>query len=265
MRASQTLIHTLREDPSDAATASHRLLLRAGLAHKLGSGLYHLLPLGLRSLRKIEAVVRSEMDRAGALEIQAPILIPAELWEKSGRWNLMGKELFRLQDRHANWNILGPTHEESVTELFTHVLHSHKELPKNIYQIHSKFRDEIRPRFGMIRSREFIMKDAYSFHMDEECLEKTYQKMRHAYRQIFARLGLDTLNVEADSGAMGGQASEEFMVPAEVGEEVLLVSEDFKYRSNQEKTPVEYEQKGSAGLQQTTQKNSKLKKSTLPK
>ena len=264
MRASQTLLHTLREDPGDALTASHRLLLRAGLAYKLGAGLYHLLPLGLRSFRKIEAIVRSEMDQAGALEIQAPILIPAELWQRSGRWDAMGKELFRLQDRHANWNALGPTHEESFSELFSNLLRSHKDLPKNIYQIHTKFRDEIRPRFGMIRAREFVMKDAYSFHLDEECLEKGYQTMRRAYRRIFARLDLDTLSVEADTGSMGGQASEEFMVPAEIGEEVLLVSEDGRYRSNQEKTPVIYEKRRTAKLE-AAQDKSKLKKIHTPK
>ena len=263
MRASQTLLHTLREDPGDALTASHRLLLRAGLVHKLGAGLYHLLPLGLRSLRKIEALVRSEMNKAGALEIQTPILIPAELWQRSGRWDAMGKELFRLQDRHANWNVLGPTHEESFSELCSTLLRSYKDLPKNMYQIHTKFRDEIRPRFGMIRAREFIMKDAYSFHLDEECLEKSYQIMRRSYRRIFARLGLDTLSVEADSGSMGGQSSEEFMVPAEIGEEVLLVSEDGVYRSNQERTPLVYEKRSTAKLE-ATQDSSQLKKIHTP-
>lgn len=247
MKASHFLIPTLREDPQDAQVASHRLMLRAGLVRKLGAGLYYLLPAGLRVIRKIENIVREEMNRSGALEFQLPVLIPSELWETSGRWNTMGKEMFRIQDRHEVWNVLGPTHEESFTELMQQILRSYRDLPVNVYQIHTKFRDEIRPRFGVIRSREFIMKDAYSFHADEESLDATYQEMRRTYRRIFQRAGLETVPVEADSGAMGGSGSEEFMVPSEIGEEVLLLSD--KYRSNQEKTPVIYEESLEAGAE----------------
>ncbi len=237
MRASKLLIHTLRDTPADAVLASHRLMLRAGLVSKLGSGLYHMLPMGLRVFRKIENIIREEMNDAGAQEFVLPILIPAELWETSGRWNVMGKEMFRVKDRHETWNVLGPTHEESFTDVMKGILKSYRDLPVNVYQIHTKFRDEIRPRFGVMRSREFVMKDAYSFHKDEECLGRTYQVMRKAYRNIFGRLGLETIPVEADTGAMGGSKSEEFMVPSEVGEETLLISAGKKYYSNQEKTP----------------------------
>lgn len=233
---------TRREDPQDAQVDSHRLMVRAGLIEKLGSGLYHILPMGLRSLRKIERIIREEMDRTGAYEFELPILVPATLWEKSGRWHVMGKEMFRLKDRHENWNVLGPTHEETFTELMSGLLKSYRDLPVNVYQIHTKFRDEIRPRFGVIRSREFIMKDAYSFHNDQESLNSTYDDMRLAYRRIFARAGLETIPVEADTGAMGGSGSEEFMVASKIGEETLLLSESGSYRSNQEKTPVIYEE-----------------------
>ncbi|MBU44358.1 MAG: proline--tRNA ligase [Spirochaetaceae bacterium] len=245
MKASRFLIPTLREDPQDAQVASHRLMLRAGLVRKVGAGLYHLLPAGLRVIRKIESIVREEMNRSGALEFQLPVLIPSDLWEKSGRWETMGKEMFRIQDRHEVWNVLGPTHEESFTDLMQQILRSYRDLPVNVYQIHTKFRDEIRPRFGVIRSREFIMKDAYSFHADEQSLDETYQEMRRTYRRIFQRAGLETVPVEADSGAMGGSGSEEFMVPSEIGEEVLLLSKE--YRGNQEKTPVIYEESLEAG------------------
>ena len=240
MLASRSLIATLRDDPGDAVVASHRLMLRAGLVRKLGAGLYHFLPLGLRVFRKIETIIREEMNAAGALEFQLPILTPSELWEQSGRWDKMGKEMFRVKDRHEVWNVLGPTHEESFSSLVADLIKSYRDLPLNVYQIHTKFRGEIRPRFGVIRSREFCMKDAYSFDLDDAALDVTYQKMRVAYRRIFARLGLHTIPVEADSGAMGGTGSEEFMVPSEIGEETLLISEKGEYRSNQEKTPVVY-------------------------
>lgn len=233
-------LYTKREDPQDAVVASHKLMIRAGLVEKSGSGLYHILPLGLRVLRKIEAIVREEMDRTGALEFQLPVLVPAEIWKTSGRWFVMGKEMFRIKDRHDNDMLLGPTHEESFTELMKRFLRSYKDLPVNVYQIHTKFRDEIRPRYGVIRSREFLMKDAYSFHLDESSLNETYEIMRKTYRRIFARVGLETVPVEADTGAMGGSASEEFMVLSSIGEETLLINEDFSYRSNQEKTPVIY-------------------------
>jgi len=199
-------------------------MLRAGVISKLGSGLYHMLPMGLRSFRKVENVIRQEMNQAGALEFVLPVLIPSDLWETSGRFGLMGKEMFRLKDRHEAWNVLGPTHEESFTDLMKGILKSYRDLPVNVYQIHTKFRDEIRPRFGVMRSREFVMKDAYSFHKDLASLEETYQKMRTAYRSIFSRLGIETIPVEADTGTMGGSRSEEFMVPSEVGEETLLIS-----------------------------------------
>lgn len=234
------LFSTRRHDPQDAQVDSHRLMIRAGLIEKLGAGLYHILPMGLRSLRKIENIIRQEIDRTGAYEFELPILVPASLWQKSGRYDIMGKELFRIKDRHDNWNVLGPTHEETFTDLLSNLIKSYKELPINVYQIHTKFRDEIRPRYGVIRSREFIMKDAYSFHIDQESLNQTYQDMRLAYRRIFARTGLETIPVEADTGAMGGSGSEEFMVPSQIGEETLLLNESRSYRSNQEKTPVVY-------------------------
>ena len=231
---------TRREDPQDAQIDSHRLMVRAGLIDKLGSGLYNVLPMGLRSLRKIEAIIREEMNRTGAYEFELPILVPASLWQKSGRYDVMGKELFRIKDRHDTWNVLGPTHEETFTQLMSGLLKSYKDLPVNVYQIHTKFRDEIRPRYGVIRSREFIMKDAYSFHADFESLNQTYDAMRLAYRRIFSRCGIETIPVEADTGSMGGAGSEEFMVPSVIGEETLLLSESRSYRSNQEKTPVLY-------------------------
>jgi len=238
MKSTEFFIRTFREAPADATIASHRLLVQAGLIRKQGSGHYHLLPAGLRSIRKVEAVIREEMNAAGAIEFQLPQMIPAELWQKSGRYQAMGKELFRLADRHGNWNVMGPTHEESFTDLLCGLVRSYKELPLNLYQIQTKFRDEIRPRYGMIRSREFIMKDAYSFHRDEKNLREIYEVMRRAYRKIFERLSLGTIAVEADSGAMGGARSEEFMIACDVGEEVLLVGPD--YAGNREKTSVEY-------------------------
>ncbi|GIX42664.1 MAG: proline--tRNA ligase [Leptospiraceae bacterium] len=233
-------IYTRREDPQDAVVASHKLMIRAGLIEKLGSGLYNILPLGLKVINKIEQVVREEMNAIGSLEFQLPVLVPAELWKKSGRWSIMGKEMFRLKDRHNNDLVLGPTHEETFTELIKGFIKSYKDLPLTVYQIHTKFRDEIRPRFGVIRSREFIMKDAYSFHIDWQSLDETYQLMRKAYRKIFARVGLETIPVEADTGAMGGSDSEEFMVPSHIGEEILLLNDDLSYKSNREKTPVIY-------------------------
>ncbi|MDH5657489.1 MAG: proline--tRNA ligase, partial [Spirochaetia bacterium] len=243
MKASSYLLSTLREDPQDAVLISHKLMLRAGLIKKVGSGLYHILPMGLRVLRKVEGIIREEMNAAGAVEFLLPILTPGELWEKSGRWEGMGKEMFRLKDRHDTWNVLGPTHEEAFTSLMADLLKSYRDLPKNVYQMHTKFRDEIRPRFGVMRSREFVMKDAYSFDLDETGLDVSYQTMRQTYRKIFSRAGLKTLPVDADTGAIGGSASEEFMVPSEVGEDVILVSEKEKYRGNQEKTPVIYKEK----------------------
>lgn len=238
MRASSYLIPTTKDDPQDAVVSSHKLMMRAGLVRKTSSGLYAYLPMGLRILKKIENIIREEMDKAGALEFQLPILTPSEIWKESGRWEKMGKEMFRLRDRHDNESCLGPTHEESFCFLVKPMVRSYKDLPLNVYQIHTKFRDEIRPRFGVIRSREFTMKDAYSFHLDEESLDTTYQLMRQTYRKIFARLGLSTIPVQADSGNMGGSASEEFMVVSPIGEETLTICSSCGYSGNIEKTPV---------------------------
>ncbi|TGK78009.1 proline--tRNA ligase [Leptospira montravelensis] len=243
MKASSYLIPTAKEDPQDAVVASHKLMTRAGLIRKSAAGLYSYLPLGLRILKKIEGIVRSEMDRAGALEFQLPILTPSEIWKESGRWDKMGKEMFRLKDRHDNESCLGPTHEESFCVLVKPMVRSYKDLPINVYQIHTKFRDEIRPRFGVIRSREFTMKDAYSFHLDDESLDKTYQTMRKTYRRIFAGMGLSTIPVQADSGNMGGSASEEFMVVSPIGEETLTICPSCQYSGNIEKTPVLHNEK----------------------
>ena len=238
MRASSYFLPTTKENPSDAVTNSHKLMIRAGLVKKVSSGLYSYLPMGLRILQKIEKIVRDEMNASNSLEFLLPILTPADLWKKTGRWDLVGKELFRLSDRHNVENLLGPTHEETFSFIMKSFLKSYKDLPLNVYQIHTKFRDEIRPRFGVIRSREFIMKDAYSFHIGDDCLENTYQTMRKVYRDIFSKCGLKTMAVEADSGTMGGSKSEEFMVLSKIGEETILFCDACDYKSNQEKTPL---------------------------
>ncbi len=245
MKASNYILPTAKEDPNDAVVASHKLMMRAGLIRKSASGLYHYLPLGFRVLKKIENIIREEMDLSGALEFQLPILTPAEIWEESGRWERMGKEMFRIKDRHDVNYSLGPTHEESFTSLLKPIFKSYKDLPKNVYQIHTKFRDEIRPRFGVIRSREFIMKDAYSFHNDNVSLDETYEVMRKTYRKIFQRCGLKTIPVQADSGSMGGSGSEEFMVVSPIGEETLSLCGKCDYSGNVEKTPVIIEYKTS--------------------
>ncbi|EMS82154.1 proline--tRNA ligase [Leptospira noguchii] len=237
MKASKYILPTEKENPADAVVASHRLMIRAGLVRKSSAGLYFYLPLGLKVLKKIEQIVREEMNSTGALEFDLPILTPSDFWEQSGRWSAMGKEMFRIQDRHDLSYALGPTHEESFSFLLKPLLKSYKDLPVNVYQIQTKFRDEIRPRFGVIRSREFIMKDAYSFHIDDSSLDETYQSMRIAYRKIFDRCGLKTIPVQADSGSMGGSASEEFMVVSPIGEETLLLCNSCGYSSNSEKTP----------------------------
>lgn len=238
MRASELPLFTSKDDPSDAQVVSHRLLARAGFIRKQGSGLYIYLPFGNIVHRKIEQIVREEMDRAGGVEVTLPVITPAELWQESGRWDIMGKEMMRMEDRHGVGYALGPTHEEAMTDLARSYLQSYKQLPINFYQIGKKYRDEIRPRYGLVRCREFTMKDAYSFHTTDESLDETYQKMREAYRAIFERCGLKTIPVEADSGNMGGSGSEEFMVASSIGEETLLLCSDEKcgYRSNQEKT-----------------------------
>ncbi|MEA2117314.1 proline--tRNA ligase [Halovibrio sp. HP20-50] len=235
MRASQLLIATLKETPADAEVISHQLMLRAGMIRRLTSGLYTWLPLGLRTLRKVEAIVREEMDRAGAQEVLMPAVQPAELWQESGRWEQYGPELLRLKDRHDRDYCVGPTHEEVITDLVRKEIASYKQLPMNFYQIQTKFRDEIRPRFGVMRSREFIMKDAYSFHLDEASLKQTYQDMYDAYTRIFTRLGLDFRPVIADNGAIGGTGSHEFHVLAASGEDDIVFSTSSDYAANMEK------------------------------
>ena len=235
MRASQLLIATLKETPNDAQVISHQLMLRAGLVRSLGSGLYTWLPLGLRTLRKVERIVREEMDKAGAQEVLMPAIQPAELWQESGRWEKYGKELLRLSDRHNREFCVGPTHEEVITDMVRKELRSYKQLPVNFYQIQTKFRDEIRPRFGVMRSREFIMKDAYSFHLTQESLQQTYDVMHQAYTNIFNRIGLKFRSVIADNGSIGGSGSHEFHVLADSGEDDIVFSDTSDYAANIEK------------------------------
>jgi prolyl-tRNA synthetase len=235
MRWTQTLLTTLRDAPAEAEIASHQLLLRAGLARKLTSGLYTFLPLGLRALRKVEKIVREEMDRAGGLEILMPALQPPDLWEKSGRIQAAADVLFHVKDHQDRRWILGPTHEEVVTALVAGEVQSYRQLPRTLYQIQTKYRDEIRPRFGLMRAREFIMKDAYSFDTDEQTAKKSYEAMTEAYRKIFERVGLDALQVEADTGVMGGASSHEFCVVAEIGEGELVTEEGGVYSAAIEK------------------------------
>ncbi|MGZ8244493.1 proline--tRNA ligase [Methylomagnum sp.] len=234
MRTSQFPLNTLKETPADAEIVSHKLMLRAGLIRKLAAGLYNWLPLGLRVLRKVENVVREEMDRAGALEVLMPAVQPAELWEESGRWGVFGPELCRFKDRHQRDFCLGPTHEEIITDLVRNEIKSYKQVPVNYYQIQSKFRDEVRPRFGVMRAREFLMKDAYSFHLDKESLQETYEAMFTAYSRIFERLGLEFRPVLADTGAIGGSLSHEFHVLAESGEDAIAFSDQSDYAANVE-------------------------------
>ncbi len=234
MRTSEFPLQTLKETPADAEIASHRLMLRAGVIRKLAAGLYTWLPLGLRVLRKVETIVREEMDRAGALEVLMPAVQPSELWEESGRWEQYGPELLRISDRHKRDFCFGPTHEEIITDLARNELRSYRQLPINYYQIQTKFRDEIRPRFGVMRAREFLMKDAYSFHLDEDSLRKTYAQMHDTYSRIFSRVGLDFRAVQADTGSIGGQASHEFHVLAESGEDAIVFSTESDYAANLE-------------------------------
>ena len=221
MYLSRLPLTTFKETPADAETVSHQLMLRAGLIRRLASGLYNWMPLGMRVLHRVQAIVREEMDRAGALEVVMPSVQPAKLWRESGRWEDYGPELLRMKDRHERDFCLGPTHEEVITDIARHELMSHRQLPVNYYQIQTKFRDEIRPRFGVMRAREFIMKDAYSFHLDEQSLLEGYQLMRDAYQRVFDRLGLEYRIVQADSGAIGGSRSEEFLVLAATGEDAI--------------------------------------------
>jgi prolyl-tRNA synthetase len=235
MRTSQFPLNTVKEIPADAVVISHQLMIRAGLIRKLAAGLYTWLPLGLRVLRKVEAIVRKEMDKAGALEVLMPALQPAELWQETGRWEKYGPELARLKDRHDRDFCLGPTHEEIITDLARNEIKSYKQLPINYYQIQTKFRDEIRPRFGVMRCREFIMKDAYSFHLSQESLDETYAVMHQAYTTIFTRFGLKFRAVIADSGSIGGAVSHEFHVLADSGEDAIAFSDGSDYAANVEK------------------------------
>jgi prolyl-tRNA synthetase len=234
MRTSQFPLHTIKETPADAEIASHKLMLRAGLIRKLAAGLYTWLPLGLRVLRKVEAIVREEMDRCGALEVLMPTVQPAELWQESGRWEQYGAELLRLNDRHQREFCYGPTHEEIITDLARNELRSYKQLPVNFYQIQTKFRDEVRPRFGVMRAREFLMKDAYSFHLNQESLQQTYEVMHQTYSRIFSRCGLDFRAVAADTGSIGGSGSHEFHVLAESGEDAIAFSTASDFAANVE-------------------------------
>ncbi len=235
MRYSKTLIPTLKEPPSDAEVISHQLLLRAGMIRKVAQGIYTYLPLGLRVINKIENIIREEMNNVGAIELQLPLVLPSELWMDSGRWDIYGKELLRFKDRNDRWFCLGPTHEEAITDLVKKEVRSYKQLPLNLYQIQVKFRDEIRPRFGLMRGREFIMKDGYSFHEDDASAEETYNRMYEAYNRIFSRCGLKFRAVEADTGAIGGSFSHEFMVLADTGEEVIFSCNTCNYAANLEK------------------------------
>jgi prolyl-tRNA synthetase len=235
MKTTQLLIPTQKEAPNDAKIISHQLMIRAGLISKLASGLYSYLPMGVRVLKKVEAIVREEMDKAGSQEVLMPVTQPSELWQESGRWDEYGPELLRFHDRHGREFCMGPTHEEVITNLAAQYIRSYKQLPMSFYQIQTKFRDEIRPRFGVMRSREFIMKDAYSFHLDQESLQKTYDAMHQTYCNIFDRLGLDYRSVLADSGSIGGDSSHEFHVLAQSGEDAICFSDESDYAANIEK------------------------------
>lgn len=232
MRVSKLLLATLKESPSDAEVISHKLMLRAGMVRKLASGLYTWLPLGLRVLRKVENIIREELSNVGSQEVLMPATQPAELWKESGRWEQYGPELLRMKDRHGREFCFGPTHEEVITDMVRNELRSYKQLPANFYQIQTKFRDEIRPRFGIMRSREFLMKDAYSFHIDEASLDETYEEMHSTYCKIFDRIGLDYRPVQADTGSIGGNASHEFHVLASSGEDDIAFSSDSDYAAN---------------------------------
>ncbi len=234
MRVSRFLLSTVRETPAEAETVSHRLMLRAGMIRKLAAGIYTWLPLGLRVLRKVEHIVREEMNRAGAQEVLMPAVQPAELWQESGRWDQYGPELLRLKDRHQREFCFGPTHEEVITDLIRREIKSYRQLPANFYQIQMKFRDEIRPRFGVMRAREFLMKDAYSFHVDAASLKETYQVMHAAYSRIFRRVGLEFRPVAADTGTIGGSESHEFHVLADSGEDAIAICSKCEYAANVE-------------------------------
>ena len=234
MLFSKLLLPTLKDAPKEAEVISHKLMLRAGMVRKVASGIYTWLPLGLKVLRKIENIVREEMDASGAQEVLMPMVQPKELWNETNRWEKMGPELLRIKDRHERDFCLGPTHEEVITDLIRNNVKSYKELPLNIYQIQTKFRDEVRPRYGVMRGREFLMKDSYSFNIDEACLQSTYLTMRNTYKNILERIGLDYKIVAADSGAIGGDSSEEFHVLAETGEDTIAISSESEFAINTE-------------------------------
>jgi prolyl-tRNA synthetase len=235
MKYSQTFIPTLREEPGDAVIASHRLMFRAGMIRKLSNGLFAYLPLGLRSFRKVEAIIREEKDAAGSLEIKPTVVVPGELWKESGRWDSMGDALLRVKNRLGADFVVSPTAEEAFTSIVRDELSSYRQLPLSLYQINTKYRDEVRPRYGVMRGREFVMKDAYSFHVDEASLDEHYRAQGRAYRRIFARCGLTVIPVKADSGAMGGSGSEEFMVESEIGDNTLVLCKNCDYAANVEK------------------------------
>ena len=251
MRWTQALIPTLKETPAEAEIASHKLLLRAGLIRKLSGGLYTFLPLGFRALKKVEKIVREEMDRAGALEVLMPALQPPEIWQQSGRYETASDVFFKVRDRAKKEWILGPTHEEVITTMVAGELSSYRQLPKNFYQIQTKFRDEIRPRFGLMRAKEFIMKDAYSFDVTDEAAQTSYQKMYDAYTRIFQRCGLKAVPVEADTGVMGGKFSHEFMVPADTGENEVVYCEHCNYAANIEKATSRHVMHADLGVNNT--------------
>jgi prolyl-tRNA synthetase len=238
MRISKMLLPTLKEPPADADVVSQRLMTRAGMIRKVAAGIYNLLPLGLKVMRKVEGIVRSEMDAAGAQEILMPMVLPSELWKESGRWNVYGPELLRVRDRHGRDFCLGPTHEEAVTDIVRKDVRSYRDLPINLYQINTKFRDEIRPRFGLMRGREFVMKDAYSFHATDASAEEEYRNMYSTYRRIFERCGLDFRAVEAETGAIGGSFSHEFMVLADTGEDSIASCGSCEYAANVERAEI---------------------------
>ena len=264
MRLSQLVAPTLREDPTEAEVISHKLMLRGGFIRKLAAGVYTFLPLGFRVLNKVINIVREEMNSGGAQEVFMPVLLPAELWQETGRWEVYGKELFRIQDRHERAFCLGPTHEEIITDLVRNAIRSYRQLPVNLYQIQTKFRDEIRPRFGLMRAREFMMKDAYSFHTNVEDLDREYQNMYQTYARIFDRMGVDYRVVEADSGLIGGGFSEEFMVLADSGEEEIFYCNNCNYAASREsagvaewKTAESLQPKGEGGLKEVHTPNAR--------
>ena len=249
MRQTALLLPTLKEDPADADVISHRLMLRAGLIRQLASGLYTWLPLGLKVLRKVERIIREEMDRSGGQEVSMPVVQPAELWMETGRWQKMGDEMLRMQDRHDRDFCLGPTHEEVITDLFRREVHSYKQLPVNFYQIQTKFRDERRPRFGVMRAREFTMKDAYSFHLDQASFDVTYDEMYQCYERILTRMELKFRAVQADTGNIGGDTSHEFHVLANSGEDTIAYSDTGTYAANLEKAAAQRPDRASPGTQ----------------